>query len=179
MKIACLGWGALVWDPQNLPVEAWHRDGPPMQLEFARLSDEGWITMVLVPRADRAQCLWAPIRAESLDEACAALAAREGIAPDNIERDVGYWSNEVASRFLHSKVVGDWATQKGLDAVVWNALPPRRVPTSEHAVNALRSLTGEQLRRAEETIRQTHRQIDTPYRRRIEAELSWTPIGTL
>ena len=179
MKIACLGWGALVWDPQDLPVEAWHRDGPPMQLEFARLSDEGWLTMVLVPRADRAQCLWAPMRADSLAEARAALAAREGIQADSIEREVGYWSNEVESQFLHGKVVGDWAIQKGIEAVVWNALPPRRVPTSEHAVSTLRSLSGEQLRRAEETIRQTHRQIDTPYRRRIEAELSWTPIGTL
>jgi hypothetical protein len=179
MKIACLGWGALVWDPQDLPVEAWHRDGPPMQLEFARLSDEGWLTMVLVPRADRAQCLWSPMRADSLADARAALATREGIQPDKIERDVGYWSNEVESQFIPSKVVGDWATQKGIEAVVWNALPPRRVPTSEHAVSALRSLSGEPRRRAEETIRQTHRQIDTPYRRRIEAELSWTPIGTL
>jgi hypothetical protein len=179
MKIACLGWGALVWDPQNLPVEAWHRDGPPMQLEFARLSDEGWITMVLVPRADRAQCLWAPMRVNSVAEALAALALREGISPDTVERDVGHWSKEAESKFLQGKIVGDWATQKGLDAVVWNALPPRRVPTSDHAVSALRSLSGEELRRAEETIRQTHRQIVTPYRRRIEAELSWTPVGTL
>jgi hypothetical protein len=177
MKIACLGWGPLVWDPQELPIDAWRRDGPPMQLEFARLSDEGWITLVLVPLAERAQCLWAPMRVETLADARQALAQREGIAPDAIERDVGYWTPDTETDFLHADVVGAWATQKKLDAVVWNALPPRQLSTPEHAVTALRSLSGETLRRAEETIRHTHRQIDTRYRRRIEAELSWTPIG--
>ena len=179
MKIACLAWGPLVRDPQGLPVQAWRRDGPPMKLEFARLSDEGWISLVLVPSADRAQCLWAPMTVDCITQAREALAVREGIDPEAIERDVGYWSRESDTGFLQTRVVGAWATQKELDAVVWNALPPRQVPTPEHAVTALRSLSGEALRHAEETIRRTHRQIDTPYRRRIEQELSWTPVGFL
>jgi hypothetical protein len=45
MRIACVGWGSLVWDPRDLPVKgAWRPDGPRLPIEFARQSDNGRLT---------------------------------------------------------------------------------------------------------------------------------------
>jgi hypothetical protein len=52
----------------------------------------------------------------------------------------------------------------------------KRVPTSDEVIAFLRMLPPEVRSGAEEYIRKTPRQIDTAYRRRIEAELHWTPI---
>ena len=62
------------------------------------------------------------MRVDTLADARAALAIREGIAPETIEHHIGYWARNCESRFLHAQVVGDWATQKGVDATGWNAL---------------------------------------------------------
>lgn len=38
-QIAIIGWGSLVWDPRDLPIESpWHDDGPELPIEFARIS---------------------------------------------------------------------------------------------------------------------------------------------
>jgi hypothetical protein len=69
--------------------------------------------------------------------------------------------------------------------VVWTALPPKfndqsgRIPTVDEVISFLQNLPQERQKNAEEYIRKTPRQIDTKYRRRIEAELNWTPIGEI
>jgi len=49
----------------------------------------------------------------------------------------------------------------------------------DEVVSFLRNLPQEKQRNAEEYIRKTPRQIDTEYRRRIEAEWNWTPTGEI
>jgi hypothetical protein len=48
MKIACIGWGSLIWDNGNLDSKGdWQNDGPMIPVEFARQSKNGRITLVI------------------------------------------------------------------------------------------------------------------------------------
>lgn len=182
MKIGCLGWGSLIWDPRTLPVQRWwFYDGPLLPIEFARHSNGDRITLVLTPGAAIVRSLWTLMLVTDLDTARTSLAKREGTS----QKYVGDWSWATKCNGESSDVIGKWASYIGLDAVVWTALPPKfddqsgRVPTVDEVVSFLRTLPQEKQRNAEEYIKKTPRQIDTEYRRRIEAEFNWVPIGEI
>lgn len=182
MKIACLGWGSLIWDPQALPIQkSWFKDGPLLPIEFARQSRGDRITLVIVPEVRAVRTLWTFMTVSDLDTAREELAWREGIVSENISRDIGHFSVTGSSHGQLANVVGQWASSLGLDAVVWTNLPPKfqdeeRVPTVEEIISFLQTLPTEAKRRAEEYVRKAPLQIDTAYRRQIERELNWTPI---
>lgn len=181
MKIACLGWGSLIWDPRNLPIQKyWFEDGPLLPIEFARHSTADYITLVIVPGMREVKSLWTPMIVPDLDTAMLQLAEREGIKSEHIQRDIGYVSSTGLSNGQCADVIRQWASYIGLDAVVWTNLPPKfqgepRVPTAEEVISFLQTLPQELKQRAEEYVRRAPRQIDTEYRRRIELELKWTP----
>lgn len=186
MKIACLGWGSLIWDPQNLPVQkSWFCDGPFLPIEYARHSSKRRITLVLTPGKANVQSLWTLMQVNDLDTAIVSLAKREGISEEKIQKDVGYCYGTTKSDGESSEVITQWASRVGLDAVVWTALPPRfdkedgKIPTAEDVISFLRKPSQKYPGKAEEYIRKTPRQIDTEYRRRIEAEFKWKPIGEI
>jgi hypothetical protein len=182
MKIACLAWGSLVWDPQVLPIQkCWFKDGPLLPIELARHSRTDCITLVIVPGVRDVRSLWTPLIVPDLDTAKLKLAEREGIKTEDIPRYIGYVSSTESSNGQSAEVIRRWASYIGLDAVVWTNLPPKfqneaRVPTVEEVIAFLQTRPPETKKRAEEYIRKTPRQIDTEYRRRIEVELNWTPI---
>lgn len=178
--IACLGWGSLVWEPGNLRIRGeWLADGPLVQAEFLRKSGGERITLVLHESARPVRSLWALMDIEDIDGAAENLRARE---KTNI-RKIGVWQ----SRQDAPELILDlpfWAKERSIEAVIWTALGPQapdgaqRVPTFEETIAHLKGLTGKELHDAQRYVRNAPRQIDTPFRRRIEAELGWTPAST-
>src|SRR6266446_10996558 len=146
MVIACLGWGSLVWDPRELPVQArWFEDGPILSVEFARQSSDGRLTLALVPPTTSIRALWAPFSVNTVAAAREALRRREGVLEKNRENHIAVW--QAADQNDSSPAsISAWARGLKIDAVVWTALPPcfngeeNRVPTPDEAVAYLRRL---------------------------------------
>lgn len=181
MTIACLGWGSLVWRPEDLPiVGGWHPDGPAVPIEFARQSDNGRITLVVVESPATCPVRWTELNVKTLDDAMRVLSKREGPGI-NLNR-VAFWSHTNISERAETRVIGEWAAEKGFAAVVWTALRPRfngvtgRVPTETEVVAYLKTLDGAQRAAAEQYVRCAPAQIRTPCRDAIEAALGWTPL---
>jgi hypothetical protein len=179
--IACLGWGSLVWDPRQMPLlSGWFEDGPAVNVEFARQSQDGRMTLVLVPDSLTVQCLWAQMNVADLNIAREALRVREGIGPKNAG-NIGFWSPELEPPPGTISDLRDWAGARGIEGVVWAALPPKfgdveQMPSAENVVEYLTGLKGEARDNAERYVRRAPRQIATRYRRQIEARLNWTPV---
>ena len=174
--IACLGWGSLVWDPRELPIQRrWFEDGPFINVEFVRQSQDDRMTLVLCGEVSPVRSLWAVMLAPDLASARNMLRKREGCKLEAI----GSWSRGAASP-VHITELPEWAKARGVSDVIWTALPSKfeavggSVPSVDQVVEYLSGLTGPARDAAEKYIRFAPRQIDTPYRQRIEAALGWT-----
>lgn len=184
MKIACLGWGSLVWDPDTLPLRGpWFPDGPFLPIEFARQSKDGRITLVIVRNraVPPVRSLWAMMDTNDISHAKEALCEREGIPETKIDQLIGCWikGREINREDNIVFTISSWAERMGLDAVIWTDLPPKfnnendRVPTIEEVLNYLSSLDPAKRKKAEQYIRMTPVQVDTDYRRKIIEKLNW------
>lgn len=179
MRIACLGWGSLVWDPRSLPIQRhWFQDGPFAPVEFTRKSSDGRVTLVIDPSAAPVRLLWAMMLPTDLQIAKEALRDREGITATDWSTKIGSWQRGDPAPAAIPELP-TWAQGRGPDAVIWTALSPMfdgqdTSPSSEQVIGYLRDLTGTSRDNAERYIRLTPRQIDTEYRRRIEAALGWS-----
>lgn len=187
LRIGCIGWGSLLWDPRSLPLaEPFREDGPRLPIEFSRVALDGRVTLVIDPAAVAIQTYWAPLEVDTLAGAVEGLARREGIAParraewvglqtcEGVTADAGQASAQTRT------VMAEWLTQQALDAVVWTALPARRPdavlswPGTEELVSHLAGLEGRAHARAEEYIRRAPAAVETPRRARFEAAFGWT-----
>ena len=177
LRIACIGWGSLIWDRRNLSIvsatEGWYVDGPYLPIEFARQSLNDRLTLVICGGAAPVQVLWAHMDFGTLEEARINLADREG---SNL---IGTYP--AASHLPYGDVIARWAKAKNLDGVVWTALGPKfdgvsnRIPTEVHALTYLKHLVSSgRGGRAEQYVRYAPPQIATAYRSAIERELGWT-----
>jgi hypothetical protein len=94
MLIACLGWGSLVWDPRELPIHGrWFEDGPLLPIEFARQSQDGRLTLVLVPGYEaKVRSLWTLFSVGTVDDAREALRRRERVLEKNKSQHIHAWS---------------------------------------------------------------------------------------
>lgn len=171
MKIACLGWGSLVWDPRDLPLRSqWHPDGPPIRVEFVRQSgnEYGRITLVIFPTAEVVTSLWAEMDSDDPGAARELLRVREGTAT----RGIGLW---ITGQPDPGSLPGlsDWAAARDVQAVIWTDLSPKfrgedgRIPSAVEVVAYLQALPDEPRAAAIEYIRRAPTQVDTAYRREI------------
>lgn len=180
MRIACLGWGSLVWDPRALPVRReWFKDGPFGPVEFTRQSSDGRMTLVIDTNAAKVRLLWVEMLSADLQDAKEALREREAITGAGWSSRIGAWQRgESAPATIPD--LARWAEALGLDAVIWTALGPKfsghdASPSADEVITYLQGLTGTRRDNAKRYIECAPRQIDTEYRRRIEAALGWSP----
>ncbi|MBT2304550.1 hypothetical protein J7E70_29415 [Variovorax paradoxus] len=185
-RIACIGWGSLVWDDsRDLPLlSGWRENGPSLPVEFARESGGSRITLVICKDTPRVQTLWAIAEAVDVATARRQLGVREHppASPEWIETEIGYWDKwSGKSHGGEAETIAAWAESKGLAGVVWTNLPcgfsgkARRgiMPPGEAIVAHLRGLAGEERAEAEKYVRRAPAQIDTPYRKLIAEQLGW------
>jgi hypothetical protein len=179
LRIACLGWGSLIWDPRGLPIwREWFKDGPFAPVEFTRQSSDGRMTLVIDTRATPTRLLWTHMFPVELSVARDALGDREGIPRGDRVSRIGSWQvGDMAP--AHIPELRGWLEVQGLDAAVWTALGPRfrgedRSPSIDEVIEYLRELCGPIREHAKEYIERAPRQIDTRYRRRIESSMGWS-----
>ena len=125
----------------------WHRDGPHLPVEYARISENGRLTLVVVPGIEPQKTLWAYSGCEDLGDAKENLRRREGKRVE--PKYIGVWENGVnPENDSITQTIAKWAHAKGLLGVVWTALPPKdksgqkKLMTAEEAQGYLSSLKG-------------------------------------
>lgn len=179
MKIAILGWGSLIWQSKELKFNqkfGWKRDGVKLPIEFARISKNGRLTLVITPNGTEVQTLYALSDYRTIDEAILDLAIREGSG----KKSIGFY-NKIENKFSDESFqfqnqIKDWIETKEFDAVIWTNLEEKWEEKTDDRIGYLKSLKGETQSLAEEYIRKTPVQINTAFREKIEKELNWKPI---
>lgn len=180
MKIACLGWGSLIWRPDGLKIQnKWFEDGPILPIEFTRQSDDGRITLIVdsAKETKPVRTLWTIMTAESLEEAMLSLQNRESTLAENI-----YHVREDENTEDQIKiVVRNWLNVKYMDVAIWTGLSyskhtDRKRPSIDYVIKHLDELPYEKRKVAEEYVRKAPKQIDTEYRREIEIKLGWSRL---
>ena len=175
MKIACLGWGSLIWKSGALPVAGeWQTDGPSLPVEFCRVSDGGELATAICMNAPAVPVLWAWLEATTLSVACRALREREAIPEDRCD---GIGSLLITGR--DTGILTTWAREKGIEAIIWTGL--RREARHRKAgflpwtkPSLISTASAERPRsHARDYICRVPAQLDTPYRRAIKEVLGW------
>jgi hypothetical protein len=181
MKIACLGWGSLIWKPEELLISGeWLTDGPFLPIEFVRQSKDGRLTLAITESAKPIRILWSLMTTNDLELAKNSLRIREQIPEKRIIDFIGVVKiNETTNNHIES-IIKEWAVKMKLDAVIWTNLPAKfndtntREPTLNEAIDYLKSLDLDKKSTAEEYIRKAPKQIDTEFRKKFVTEFGWT-----
>lgn len=190
IKIAIIGWGSLIWDSGELKIiKPWQPNGPKLPVEFARISNNGRVTLVIyLGRNDNpSPTSWALSTYDDLGDAREDLRKRE-VMPDflNVHGVTKEGAPIGPPRGLTTvfSTVRDWLKKRDqLDAAIWTGLesnwegtPEIEQPFSPIAVVAyLKGLRDEKLKLAQEYFVKAPRGIDTPVRREVIKKLGWTP----
>ena len=186
MKIAILGWGSLIWQPKELKFDeniGWKENGPVLPIEFARISKDGRLTLVITPNGTEVPTLYSVSSFDTIDLAVLNLAVREGSG----RKSIGYYNKTKDEfspiEFPYKDNIKNWIQTSDFDAVIWTNLPEKWDITENKAViktidpndriNYLQNLKGSESALAEEYIRNTPKQIATKYRTQILKTLGW------
>lgn len=186
MKIAILGWGSLIWNPKSLQYNneiGWQKDGPFLPLEFARISMDGRLTLVITSDSREVQTLYTVSTSTILNEAILDLAVREGSG----RKSIGYYNKQrdiiFPEDFNYIENLKAWLSiHPEIEAVIWTNLganwkeTDRLKSEKKDRIEHFKALDGPSMALAEEYIRKAPIQIATKFRQEIEIELYWLPI---
>lgn len=186
---AILGWGSLIWQPKELAYNktfGWQKDGPILPIEFARISKDGRLTLVITENGTKVPVLYTLSNHHNLEEAVLNLAVREGSGRNSIG---SYDKNKdtFSSKFQFENEIKNWIKNTDFDAVIWTNLGENwniknekgdiiRQIEPERRIEYLKELKGNTSVIAEEYIRRTPIEINTDFRKEIEKKLNWTFI---
>ena len=177
MKIAILGWGSLIWQPKDLKFDenmGWKKNGPVLPIEFARISKDGRLTLVITPNGTEVTTLYSVSSFDNLDLAVLNLKKREGTN----EKYIGSYNKSKDEfspiEFPYKDNIKNWIQTSDFDAVIWTNLPEKlnlenmtkTEKDPDGRINYLQNLKGSESALAEEYIRNTPKQIATKYRTR-------------
>lgn len=189
VSVAVLGWGSLIWRPTDHGVTLdlqtpglWACDGPNLPIEFARISQDDSLTLVVLPgSAETVVTLWS-VSSLSESDAVLNLAAREDISK-NFDAIHGVRMNGSKIGRVDAEVaahVHGWMSERqALSAVIWTGLGTALSRWREkgytdgfsvdNAISYFRSLKGDAADRAFEYLRNAPAQIDTRVRQNAQA----------
>lgn len=191
MKIAILAWGSLIWQPKELAYNknfGWQKDGPILPVEFSRISKDGRLTLVITENGTFNKTFYTLANENlSFEDVFENLRIREGKCN---RRDIGFYKvkkDEFHSKFQFEDEIKNWIKNTDFDAVIWTNLGENwniknekgdiiRQIEPERRIEYLKELKGNTSAIAEEYIRRTPIEINTDFRKEIEATLNWTPI---
>jgi len=175
LKIVYLGWGSLIWNPSNLKTKGeWYTDGPLLPVEFARISRDGRLTLVLYPGTKKLPVLWIYSEIDNLNDTIKDFKAREG----TVESWIGYFSireNKYNCNIVPNILedIRSWAIDKNVDSVIWTDLPSNFEEKTAEKLNAdnvikyLVNLPDNEKQIARKYIEKAPIQIMTPIRKEI------------
>jgi hypothetical protein len=176
-RIAVLGWGSLLKRPKRLSLKTrWRNDGPSLPIEFARISGDEHLTLVIVPGRQLVRTYWALSGCGTAEQAVEDLAKREGTPAKNI----GFLLTDGrhSARFpRYIPRLRAWLRMRGFDGVVWTDLPSNFEERSgitfsnDAAIKYLASATPAARAAATDYVRIAPVQTNTRLRARLEKEL--------
>lgn len=175
-QIAVLGWGSLIWQPKNLNINSlWKKDGPFLPIEYARISKDRRLTLVIKPNAKSVPVFWNYMFSNSLDDAIENLKEREQMINKNRVGFIDFKDNKHSNSYPEViEEIKKWGKSKNLDAVVWTDLginfkdKSRMCLTIDNILTYLDGLEGPEKLQALTYINNTPKQIKTEYRDKIE-----------
>ena len=176
MRIAIIGFGSLIWNPGNLKIRSDFRiGGPEFPVEFARVSKDKRLTLVISPTAPKQVSWYADSAFERLADAVENLREREEA---KTAASIHFLSRENGSATAASgetvEIARLWLNQHPeFDAIVWTGLGSNWKQKTGQAfseasvVKYLSDLRGAELATAKEYILRAPYNIQTPLRRAI------------
>jgi hypothetical protein len=156
----------------------WHRDGPALPVEFARISKDGRLTLVIRPGSTDQRTLWAAAVSEDINAVRQNLREREGADSLSIHSATagGQFSNGVSNE-VREAITGWLGDHRELAGCVWTGLSSNwseKEGSDFSAESAIRYLRGlEDPARAQEYIQNTPEQIQTAVRAAAREQLRW------
>lgn len=189
-KIAIVTWGALAWDPGELPLvsedpehpeQAWLTGGPEVPIEFSRVAVDCRLIPVIDPdNGAPVATLYAKSRRNDLDAAIQDLMKAEGATnPKRIGFvDVREDKHRCRLNPAMAEVVKAWAMEHEFDAVIWTELPSNfkdhtgRDFSPDVAVKYLGELPQVLVSQAKEYVDRAPKETETPLRAKLR-EVGW------